>query len=118
MTNLIQNAVDSISDSPKRAGGFKIEVAVFLSEKDILSVSVSDNGKGLPSEDRERLTEPYITTREKGTGLGLAIVRKIMEDHGGEVRLQSNSRGEGATVSLVFTSSGFAALGTNKSIGG
>ena len=42
-----------------------------------------DNGVGLPTENRERLLEPYMTTREKGTGLGLAIVRKIMEEHGG-----------------------------------
>jgi K+-sensing histidine kinase KdpD len=47
------------------------------------SIVVEDNGRGLPKEGRERLTEPYMTTRSKGTGLGLAIVKKIMEDHGG-----------------------------------
>ena len=50
-------------------------------------IDVEDNGKGLPSEDREKLLEPYMTTREKGTGLGLAIVRKIMEEHGGSIAL-------------------------------
>ena len=49
---------------------------------------VEDNGKGLPQQGRERLTEPYVTTRAKGTGLGLAIVKKIMEDHGGELVLE------------------------------
>jgi two-component system nitrogen regulation sensor histidine kinase NtrY len=49
-------------------------------------IVVEDNGKGLPKEGRERLTEPYMTTRSKGTGLGLAIVKKIMEDHGGTLR--------------------------------
>ena len=48
-----------------------------------MRIVVEDNGKGLPKEGRERLTEPYMTTRSKGTGLGLAIVKKIMEDHGG-----------------------------------
>ena len=48
-------------------------------------VIVEDNGKGLPQQGRERLTEPYVTTRTKGTGLGLAIVKKIMEDHQGEL---------------------------------
>ena len=46
-----------------------------------------DNGKGLPRENRQRLLEPYMTTREKGTGLGLAIVKKIVEDHGGRLEL-------------------------------
>ena len=50
-------------------------------------VDVIDNGKGLPRENRQRLLEPYMTTREKGTGLGLANVRKIVEDHGGTLEL-------------------------------
>ena len=52
-------------------------------------------------EQRDQLTEPYVTTREKGTGLGLAIVKKIMSDHGGEITLE-NRAGDGAVVSLVF----------------
>ena len=46
-----------------------------------------DNGVGLPAENRHRLLEPYMTTREKGTGLGLAIVTKIIEEHGGRIEL-------------------------------
>jgi two-component system, NtrC family, nitrogen regulation sensor histidine kinase NtrY len=64
-------------------------------------VSVEDNGKGLPKRGRERLTEPYVTTRAKGTGLGLAIVKKIMEDHQGELLLDDAEAG-GARVRLVF----------------
>ena len=64
-------------------------------------IDVEDNGKGLPSEGRERLTEPYMTTRSKGTGLGLAIVKKIMEDHGGYLALDDREGG-GARISLVF----------------
>jgi two-component system nitrogen regulation sensor histidine kinase NtrY len=60
---------------------------------------VEDNGRGLPQEARERLTEPYYTTRLKGTGLGLAIVKKIMEDHGGRLRLEDGPDG-GARVLL------------------
>ena len=52
-----------------------------------IRVDVIDNGKGLPRENRQRLLEPYMTTREKGTGLGLAIVKKIVEDHGGRLEL-------------------------------
>ena len=59
---------------------------------------ISDNGNGLP-EDRSRLFEPYVTTREKGTGLGLAIVKKIVEEHGGVLRLEdSRSFKEGGIV--------------------
>ena len=64
-------------------------------------IVVEDNGKGLPKEGRERLTEPYMTTRSKGTGLGLAIVKKIMEDHGGYLALDDREGG-GARISLVF----------------
>ncbi len=64
---------------------------------------VEDNGLGLPKIGRDRLTEPYMTTRTKGTGLGLAIVKKIMEDHGGTLELADRAGG-GARVSLVFPS--------------
>ena len=66
-----------------------------------IAIVVEDNGRGLPSENRDRLTEPYVTTRTKGTGLGLAIVKKIMEDHNGDLLLEDREGG-GARVSLVF----------------
>ena len=65
-------------------------------------ICVEDNGLGLPREHRDRLTEPYVTTREKGTGLGLAIVKKIMSDHGGELLLDDRPLG-GVRVRLVFS---------------
>jgi two-component system nitrogen regulation sensor histidine kinase NtrY len=64
-------------------------------------IQVQDNGRGLPSELPGRLTEPYVTTREKGTGLGLAIVKKIMEEHGGSLVLR-NRAGGGASIELAF----------------
>src|SRR3546814_13355981 len=53
----------------------------------MLDIRVIDNGRGLPVENRDRLFEPYVTTRTKGTGLGLAIVKKIIEEHGGTIAL-------------------------------
>ena len=53
-------------------------------------IDISDNGIGWP-EDRSRLFEPYVTTRDKGTGLGLAIVKKIVEEHGGVMRLEDST---------------------------
>jgi two-component system nitrogen regulation sensor histidine kinase NtrY len=71
-------------------------------------IDVIDNGKGLPRENRQRLLEPYMTTREKGTGLGLAIVKKIVEDHGGRLELHDAPAdfhgGRGAMVSLILPS--------------
>jgi len=64
------------------------------------SIDIEDNGVGLPAKDRDRLTEPYVTTREKGTGLGLAIVERIMEEHGGELVLTDASQPPGARVTL------------------
>jgi two-component system nitrogen regulation sensor histidine kinase NtrY len=105
LINLLQNAIDSIhARQVGEAGGTgmpgRIEVSLEASGGKI-ALAVEDNGKGLPKDGRERLTEPYVTTRAKGTGLGLAIVKKIMEDHGGELILRDGVAG-GASVSLLF----------------
>ena len=65
-----------------------------------------DNGKGFPKENRQRLLEPYMTTRAEGTGLGLPIVAKILEDHGGGIELLDAPEGPGAWVRLHFPDRG------------
>jgi len=100
LTNLLKNATEAIAgrDEPAEPG----RICLSLNETDgRVVIEVADNGRGLPSENRDRLTEPYVTTRAKGTGLGLAIVKKIMEDHGGDVYLE-DAVGGGARVGLVF----------------
>jgi len=92
LTNVLKNAVESVETRAARedAGSdwkSKIEISVKKND-DLVSVTITDNGIGLPKEDRARLTEPYVTTRAKGTGLGLAIVKKIVEDHGGAITLK------------------------------
>jgi two-component system nitrogen regulation sensor histidine kinase NtrY len=67
-----------------------------------MTFEIEDNGVGLPKRDRERLTEPYVTTREKGTGLGLAIVKRILEEHGGELVLTDAHTPPGARAILRF----------------
>jgi len=104
VTNLLQNAADSILDrkAPDGQESPRGWIAITASKhgRDIV-IEVEDDGQGLPNELQHRLTEPYVTTRRKGTGLGLAIVAKIMEDHGGQLVLE-NREGGGAKARLVF----------------
>jgi two-component system nitrogen regulation sensor histidine kinase NtrY len=80
---------------------------------------VVDNGIGLPKENRSRLLEPYVTTREKGTGLGLAIVSRILEDHGGHIELgdaASKIPGQrGAWMQLRFSAEPVSGAGPDES---
>ncbi|MEP4190943.1 MAG: ATP-binding protein, partial [Sneathiella sp.] len=103
-TNLLQNAADAIEGRPGEPEILepgKIVVRM-LEDDNQLFVEVTDNGRGLPNENRTRLTEPYVTHREKGTGLGLAIVNKIMEEHGGSLSLQDADEGPGAKIQVAF----------------
>ena len=77
---------------------------------DQLVVDLMDTGIGLP-EDRERITEPYVTTRVRGTGLGLAIVKKIVEEHMGEIAFLDRTGG-GTHVRIAFDSEKLAAFET------
>ncbi|MPZ10342.1 MAG: HAMP domain-containing protein [Kiloniellaceae bacterium] len=104
LTNLIKNAIEAIEGrhQVEAAEAPEGDIAVTLETAGTNCViEIADNGKGLPKTNRNRLTEPYVTTRERGTGLGLAIVKKIMEDHGGDLVLRDREGG-GAVVSLVF----------------
>jgi two-component system nitrogen regulation sensor histidine kinase NtrY len=106
LTNLIQNAVDAIGRRPEPEAGTAPQGQVrvrLIDEPKLRAIEVEDNGCGLPTRERYRLTEPYVTTRDEGTGLGLAIVKKIMEDHGGDLHL-TDRPGGGARVALIFPS--------------
>ena len=87
LTNIVKNSTESISAVPSDANRpGRIDVEAFQIG-DLFQITVIDNGIGMPNENRSKLLEPYMTTREKGTGLGLAIVRKIFEEHGGGIEL-------------------------------
>ena len=88
LTNIIKNATEAIAAvPPAELGRGRIQVSAERDGDDIV-IDVVDNGIGLPKENRSRLLEPYVTTREKGTGLGLAIVGRILEEHGGRIELR------------------------------
>jgi two-component system nitrogen regulation sensor histidine kinase NtrY len=101
LTNIVKNAVEAIEAKPPGAdGAMRGHVTMALSRGDDgrLLIEVKDDGVGLPPE-RERILEPYMTTRAKGTGLGLAIVKKIVEEHFGDINF-TDAPGGGARVSI------------------
>ncbi|MEM9197205.1 MAG: PAS domain-containing sensor histidine kinase [Pseudomonadota bacterium] len=100
LTNLLKNAAEAID--ARRAKGVKAArdlVEVTLETRGRRAVlTVRDSGIGWPKNERARLFEPYVTTREKGTGLGLPIVRKIIEDHLGRIELLDGPGGDGTAA--------------------
>ncbi len=114
LTNIVKNATEAIGAvSVSELGGRgRIVVSAQREGKDVV-IDVVDNGIGLPKENRARLLEPYVTTREKGTGLGLAIVGRILEEHGGRIELRDASDkipgARGAWMQLRFAAEAPAA---------
>lgn len=105
LTNIVKNAVESIGRRPEtgRASSLEghIDITVISDPKNY-EIHIQDNGAGWPLPDKERLLEPYVTTRESGTGLGLAIVQRIAEDHGGFISLEERLDGTSG-AELVFS---------------
>jgi len=105
LTNLVKNAVEAI-EAREGEGG---EVVLSLAEAGgRVTVAIADDGVGLPAE-RDRILEPYMTTRARGTGLGLAIVKKIVEEHAGTIGF-SDRQGGGTRVTVTFDATALAAL--------
>ncbi|WP_374405738.1 ATP-binding protein [Pelagerythrobacter sp.] len=100
MTNVLKNAVEAVEARARDAEpDFRGRISVSIEQgPGDVTIMVEDNGVGLP-QDRDRIVEPYVTTREKGTGLGLAIVNKIVEEHGGEMAFATAPAG-GTRVTL------------------
>lgn len=111
LTNVVKNGVEAIESRRNRGehslAGDRVELKLH-EESGLLIIDVLDTGVGLP-EDRERLTEPYMTTRVRGTGLGLAIVKKIVEEHMGEIAFLDR-QGGGTHVRITFDTAKLAAL--------
>jgi two-component system nitrogen regulation sensor histidine kinase NtrY len=107
LTNIVKNATEAIGAVPVSELGGRGRIIVSAQRDGIdIVIDVIDNGIGLPKENRARLLEPYVTTREKGTGLGLAIVGRILEEHGGRLELRDasdkNPGARGAWMQLRF----------------
>ena len=112
LTNILKNAGESIESRMQNPSNSNHDGVIEVSLKnksDSVVLNITDNGVGLP-QDRSRLFEPYVTTREKGTGLGLAIVKKIIEEHGGILKLEDSAPFEntgliGALISIELPKS-------------
>jgi two-component system nitrogen regulation sensor histidine kinase NtrY len=110
VTNLVKNAGEAIETakvSGQKGEAYKGSISASVSTAaGRCIIEVTDNGCGLPAENRARLTEPYVTTRDKGTGLGLAIVQRIAEQHDGILELEDavGDDGEvtGATAKFII----------------
>ena len=111
LTNIVKNAVEAIESRRNRGehslAGDRVDLKL-REDRAQLVIDLFDTGIGLP-QDRERLTEPYMTTRVRGTGLGLAIVKKIVEEHMGEIAFLDR-RGGGTHVRISFDTARLAAL--------
>jgi two-component system nitrogen regulation sensor histidine kinase NtrY len=103
LANVLKNAGEAVHArlalEPTPPGRIRVALA---SSPEKVDIEIEDNGVGFPSKLRDRLTEPYVTTREKGTGLGLAIVKRVLEEHGGRLILSDALSGRGARVVLSF----------------
>jgi two-component system nitrogen regulation sensor histidine kinase NtrY len=97
LINFVDNAIAAVEGQ----GAIHLTLAV---EGKALRYQVDDGGPGVPDADRERLFEPYFSTKRKGTGLGLAIVRRIAQDHGGDARYEALA--PGSRFSLVLPKAG------------
>ncbi len=96
LINFVDNALGALGEAPSQGRitlGLRAEGAHLI-------LRVEDDGAGVPMDQREKLFEPYFSTKRKGTGLGLAIVRRIAQDHGGEARYESLERGSRFVLSL------------------
>jgi two-component system nitrogen regulation sensor histidine kinase NtrY len=107
LINILKNAGESVAAQRLAAGEAAASdragvIASLTIEDGLATFVIEDDGVGLPARDRDRLTEPYVTTREKGTGLGLAIVKRICEDHGGELKLADAQTLRGARGCMIF----------------
>ncbi len=110
-TNLLKNASEAIASNGNSSD--KIVTVRLTHQRDRLCIAVIDTGVGIPPELRDRLTEPYVTTRARGTGLGLAIVKRIVEDHHGQLDLSNRAEG-GAVARIEFDMAANRVLLSNR----
>ncbi len=108
--NLFINAAQSMSNGGKievqlgkgkAPGGTSLSLSSQLRAKEWIKISITDSGNGIALEEKEKIFEPFFTTKENGTGLGLSIVHKIIENHQGSIKVESEL-GRGSTFTIFL----------------
>ena len=97
LNNLIKNAIEAVEKIPNPA----VEVKIYTNDSKIF-IEIKDNGVGIDDKMIGKIFEPYFTTKSKGTGLGLSIVKRIIEDHGGKIKIEKNKNMAGTTSLIIF----------------
>lgn len=100
LTHLLENSIESVERVKGKKDRKKIKMSLACHEEDI-KISVSDRGEGIAKKNLDRIFEPFFSTRPERVGLGLTFVKRVVEDHGGKIRIESRLR-SGTTVTLTF----------------
>jgi two-component system nitrogen regulation sensor histidine kinase GlnL len=108
LVNLIKNAVEALEGSQNKE--LSVETGYAIRPADFIYIKIRDSGRGMGSEELERLFTPFFSTKEKGLGIGTFIVREIVKGHGGEVKVESEP-GKGSRFSCLFPTSRVLAEG-------
>jgi len=99
--NLIKNSIESIQEKALKIGNFNKKINIEIkSITNYITITIFDNGIGLPSNIKKELIKPYYTTKTKGSGLGLSIVNKIINDHNGTIDFNSDYTGTNIIINL------------------
>ena len=103
ISNLIKNSIESITENKNVRFNGKIDLSIYLKKSNIY-VKINDNGGGLPRNyQKNKILEPYVTTKKSGTGLGLAIVQKIVHEHNGKFYIDNIKNGTSALIEIPKT---------------
>ena len=95
--NLIKNAIEAVEKIPNPIIEIRLNII-----QNIITIEIIDNGVGIDDKMSGKIFEPYFTTKSKGTGLGLSIVKRIIEDHGGKIKIEKNKNMAGTTALIKF----------------
>ncbi len=100
LTHLLENSIESVERVPGKKDRKKIKISLACHDEDI-EVSVSDRGEGIPRKNFDHIFEPFFSTKPERVGLGLTFVKRVVEEHGGGIRVESRL-GRGTTMTIMF----------------